>query len=311
MIAEKKQRIFHHPGLDLNSPIYRFVSWRWVEDLLIGKNLTLVRPESWDDPFEMINRPIQVRVTDKNQGYSSKVLDQHNFEVFSQSWTTKDMADTMLRAYSKLASTAAAFSAPPLEFEPEQHALEAIQISTTIGKLLGALEYGLENLAEFESAYITQVDYMSEEELANRVVSTYANGPDTGKDPACVVSLLSIKRDNYEAENEVRPIVLLNERAKELDYLRVKTDPEILIDSITIDPRISSFKVKASGPNDYVQRIELLKKWGFASKIRQSHLYAVSPIFESVLDLDSPDLNLSAEAKARWRELHEINKVTQ
>ncbi|MNV71565.1 hypothetical protein D3C71_1645920 [compost metagenome] len=152
---------------------------------------------------------------------------------------------------------------------------------------------------------------MSEEELANRVVSTYANGPDTGKDPACVVSLLSIKRDNYEAENEVRPIVLLNERAKELDYLRVKTDPEILIDSITIDPRISSFKVKASGPNDYVQRIELLKKWGFASKIRQSHLYAVSPIFESVLDLDSPDLNLSAEAKARWREFHEINKVTQ
>lgn len=295
------QRSFHDPQLDLDTPIYRFIPWRWAEDLLVDGNLTLVRPESWEDPFELINRPIQVRVSDKHGKRAQKVLDGNEFQVFSQSWTTKCMADTMLRAYSRLTPKGEENGAPELVFKTALHPTEAIQISTTIGKLHAAIDIGLRQNAAYEFLYMTKVAYMSDEALAERVVSTYAHGPDTGKDPACVVSLLSVKRNAYEAENEVRPILLLNEDAKSLRICKIKTLPQYLIDSISIDPRIGCKKIGGSNINDYNQRLELLGKWGYASKIKQSSLYSRAPIFDALLDLDSPDCNLSSLSKERWR----------
>lgn len=294
-------RCFHDPQLDLDTPIFRFVSWRWVEDLLVDGNLTLVRPESWDDPYELIHHPIQVRVRDKHGTQAQKVLDGSNFQVFSQSWTTKRMADTMLRAYSRLTAKVPEDGTDDRAFTPMLHATEAIQISTTIGKLQAALQIGLENTASFEFLYMTKVAYMCEDDLAQRVVSTYAHGPDTGKDPACVASLLSVKRDAYEAENEVRPIVLLNDVAKGLSLLKIKTQPRFLIDSISIDPRIGSHRITGSHIHDYEQRYALLEEWGFASKVQKSLLYSVSPVFDALLDLDASDCNLSETSKARWR----------
>ncbi|CAG9243819.1 hypothetical protein [Paraburkholderia caribensis] len=294
-------RYRHDPQLDFDTPIYRFVPWRWLEDLLVDGNLTLVRPESWDDPYELIHHPIQVRVTDKHGTQAQKVLDGSDFQVFSQSWTTKSMADTMLRAYSRLTAKNPENDTEHLAFTPTHHATEAIQISTTIGKLQAALRVGLENTAPFEFLYMIKVAYMPEEDLAQRVVSTYAHGPDTGKDPDCVASLLSVKRDAYEAENEVRPIVLLNDAAKDLSLLKIKIKPQFLIDSISIDPRIGSHKIAGSHIHDYGQRYALLEKWGFASKVKKSHLYSVSPFFDALLDLDAPDCNLSEQSKARWR----------
>jgi len=294
-------RFFNHPALDLDTPIYRFVPWRWAKDLLVDGNLALVRPETWDDPYELVNRPIRVRVSDKHGKQADKVLDGHNFQVFSQSWTTRCMADTMLRAYSRLTPKTQGDDTSHPAFTPELHATEAIQISTTIGKLAAAIDFGLQKNPAYEFLYMTKVDYMSEDALADRVVSTYAHGPDTGKDPACVVSLLSVKRDAYEAESEVRPIVLLNDAAKGLPILKLKIHPPHFIDSISIDPRIGSHKVTESHMHDYNERYALLEEWGFASKIEQSLLYSGAPVFDARLDLDAPDCSLSELSKERWR----------
>lgn len=298
-------RLFTEPDLDFNTPIYRFVPWRWLRDLLIDGNLTLVRPENWDDPYELIHRPVQVRIVDGSGARAQKVLDASGFEVFSQSWTTKNMADTMLRAYSKLSREEDGIE----PFDPASHANEAVQISTTVGKLHDTIAHGLQHSSWFERLYVGRVKYLSEDALANRVVATYAHGPDVGKDPACVASLLLVKRDAYEAEQEIRPIVLLNEAGRDLTVLKVKIDPQVLIDSITIDPRVRSREVSGLGMRAYQDRFALLREWGFATKICESHLYSASPMFEAILELDSPKCALSRESKARWRiflEQHQI-----
>jgi hypothetical protein len=162
-------RCLHDPQFELDTPIYRFVPWRWVEDLLVDGNLTLIRPENWDDPFELIHHPIQVRVSDKNGARAQEVLDGNNFQVFSQSWTTKCMADTMLRAYSRLTAKGPENDTNSLPFTPTRHATEAIQVSTTIGKLQAALQVGMQDCAAFEYLFMTKVAYLSERELAERV----------------------------------------------------------------------------------------------------------------------------------------------
>lgn len=293
-------------GLDRDTPIYRFVPWRWIRDLLVDENLALVRPENWDDPYELINRPIQVDVIDGRGARARKILDGSNFEVFSMSWTTKDMADTMLRAYSKLSPAKGEVDI----FDLAAHANEAVQISTTVGKLHDAIAHSLKNTPSFERLYLSKVEYVSDSLLSRRVGGIYANGPDFGKTSDCVASLLSLKRDAYEAEQEIRPIVLLNDAAKDVSVLKVKINPRELIDSISIDPRLRSSKVSGFQMQAYHNRLVVIRDWGFGSKIRESHLYSASPMFESILEIDSPNVYLDEDAKARWRAFltqHQMN----
>jgi hypothetical protein len=302
-------RCFHDPRLALDTPIYRFLPWRWAKDFLVDGNLALVRPENWDDPFELINHPFRIQVSDRHGRKAQRELMGSDFQVFSQSWTTANMADTMLRAYSKLTPGTSDDRTQQTPFAPEFHENEAIQISTTIGKLLAAIDSSMQDNSAFEYLYMVKVAYMSETALAERVVSTYAHGPDTGEDPACVASLLSVKRDAYIAENEVRPIVMLNDLAKNYTILKIKIDPQHFIDSISIDPRIGSHRIAGTHISDYTQRHEFLENWGFGSKIKRSSLYSRSPIFDAILDLDAPDCKLSDSSKERWRKFLEEHHI--
>lgn len=287
-------------GLSEDMPIYRFVPWKYLEDLLVNQRLTMVRPERWQDPFELINVPVQVRVSDATGAATSQVLECSDSQVFSQCWTTVNMDDTMLRAYSDL-------SGEPdnsILFDPTRHENEAVQISTTVGKLRDALAFGLRKLPSFQRLYISEVKYLSEDEIAEEVIGTYAHGPDTGKDPTCVASLLSKKRKAYQAEREVRPMVFLDSSERNLDLLRLEFNSKMSLDSVVIDPRLKGGRTD-HGTNAYSNREALLESWGYAGKIEHSDLYSYGPIYEAALNLDAPDCNLSDASKARWRALLE------
>lgn len=301
--------LFIDKNLDRNTPIYRFVPWRWASDLFVDQNLTLVRPERWEDPYEMVNVPIQIRVGDQSDSWAPKIFDGSSFEVFSQCWTSINMADTMLRAYSKLSLTDSGDDS----FDIKSHADESIQISTTVGKLIDAIDQGMRGTNSFKGAYVARVQYKSDEELASYVISMYANGgPEANKDPSRVASLLFVKRTAYQAESEIRPVVLLDEAAGHQPVWKLKVDPHALIDSITIDPRVTLRKASGNPMRDYQNRASILEQWGFADKIVKSHMYSVSPMYECpTIDLDSPNCMLSNEAISLWRTFLDENKGPQ
>ncbi|NTX27048.1 hypothetical protein HT746_07865 [Burkholderia pyrrocinia] len=301
--------LFVEKDLDRNTPIYRFVPWRWASDLFVDQNLTLVRPERWEDPYEMVNIPIQLRIGDRTGSWAPKIFDGSSFEVFSQCWTSISMTDTMLRAYSKLSPTDGGDDS----FDIKSHADESIQISTTVGKLLDAIDQGMQGTNSFKGVYVARVKYKSDEELASHAISTYANGgPEANKNPSCVASLLFVKRMAYRAENEIRPVVLLDEAAGHQPVWKLKVDPHALIDSITIDPRVTLRKANGNPMRDYQNRASILEQWGFADKIVQSHMYSASPMYECpTIDLDSPDCTLPNETKSLWRTFLWENKVPQ
>lgn len=300
-------RVFVEKNLDPDTPIYRFVPWRWASDLFVDQNLTLVRPENWEDPYEMIDTPIVLRVRDGSGSWAQKIFDGSSFEIFSQSWTKVGMADTMLRAYSKLSLAGDDGSL----FEIESHPDEAIQISTTVGKLRDAIDQSMRGSASFKGLYLANVKYVPQEDLASHAVSTYLNGgPESNKNPASVAWLLFFKRTAYEAEKEIRPVVLLEGTTSRSPVCKLKVNPHDLIDSITIDPRVSLRKTNGNPTIDYQNRVAVLKKWGFSSKIVQSHMYSVSPMFESpAIDLDSLDDRFPADTISLWRTFLEENKV--
>lgn len=293
-------KLFLSPGISEDTPIYRFVPWKYLEYLLVNQRLTMVRPERWQDPFELINVPVQIRVSDATGATISQVMEGSDLQVFSQCWTTVNMGDTMLRAYSDL-------SGEPdnsVVFDPSLHKNEAVQISTTVGKLRDALAFGLRNLPSFQRLYISKVRYLSEDDIADEISGTYAHGPDTGKDPDCVASLLSKKRIAYQAEQEVRPMVFMDSSARNLDLLTLEFNSKLSLDSVVIDPRLTGGRTD-HGANAYSNREALLKSWGYAGKIEHSDLYSYGPIYDAVLDLDAPDCKISDVSKARWRDFLE------
>ncbi len=292
-----EERFFTETGLDPSTPLYRFMSWEWVRDLLVDGKLVLVRPDSWQDPYELIDRPVQVRIRGGGQA-KTQMLETSRFEVFSQSWTTKPMADTMLRAYSKLSPE----HDDGETFDPLVHKAEAVQISTTVGKLTSALARAVRDVQGFEKQYIARVKYHPEAELFSRVAGLVANGPNSLNDPSTIATMLSLKRDSYHAECEIRPIVLFDNTAHDWPRLTLTIDAKDVIDSVSIDPRVQSHRVGGFRMHAHHNRRAFLAECGFESKIVDSHLYAASPMFDFTIDLDAPDCKFSDASRLSWHE---------
>lgn len=294
-IGERADRFYTQDGLDRDTPIYRFMSWQWVRDLLEKGKLVLVRPESWEDPYELIDRPVQIRVR-RGDASTSRILPGSRFEIFSQSWTTRNMADTMLRAYSRLSPA----DDDGTTFDPVVHKAESVQISTTVGKLHDALRRALEGVPGFERLYLTRVTYHADDALIDHVGGLVANGPNSMKDPHTIATMLSLKRDAYFAENEIRPIVLFDDSARGLERLTVSIDAEDTIDSICIDPRVGNHSVSGFPMHAHQNRRAFLADCGFELKIVDSHLYTASPLIDLTIDLDSAENKLSDDSRMVW-----------
>lgn len=294
-------RTFYPTGLDLDTRIYRFMPWRWVRDLLVEGNFALVRPESWQDPYELVNRPAKLHFSDGNSYRGAGMIPESNLEVFSQSWTTRDMADTMLRAYSTLTPD----NDDGVTFDPEAHAGEAVQISTTIRKLNAVVSQGARQLSGFVRQYVADVQYLPDQEIVGHVAELIkSHGPAALNDPDVVATMLRLKRDAYHAELEVRPIMIFDSTARQWPLAKWKIDPHELIETISIDPRVRNHKVGGFQLHSAHNRETFLGKCGFGSKVVESRLYSGSPVFELTMSLDQ---SASAEWEA-WLPFMEKNR---
>ncbi|MFC4296867.1 hypothetical protein ACFO0J_02275 [Castellaniella hirudinis] len=288
-------------SLSPDTPIYRYVTWRWAESLLVKGNLVLVRPEMWEDPYELANRPVQIIFSSNDSAYDQKIIDGSGFNIFSQSWTTKKINDTMLRAYSSICLTQEHPQEKSHNFPRPKDQNEAILISTTVGKLMDALSNGLRDINGKNFSFIKKIKYLPETKINSHVYDLlYRHLPIPGSAPRIAATLLSFKRDAFAAEHEVRPIVLQENTRETANLLNIKIEPHKFIDSIIIDPRVEHFKIQGSSLQAYNERHELLSSWGFEEKIRQSGLYCWPPVFSIHIDTEDKNNGLSRNQRIAW-----------
>lgn len=230
-------------NLNRDQEIYRIFSKDRFLNVLSDKKLTLVKPNLWDDPFENIIFNSSVEAKNEQKISIRSIGNSYH----GQCWTLNEESDAMWRIYS--------------------HEKDGIKVKTSVGKLFDAF-FDTEESPELR-CYFGKVQYKNEQEivkmlqdknLMHNMIFDHA-GYEAAK------SLL-FKRTEFSHEMEARLIhVTFDENSRNKDIYEFKIDPNIVFDSITLDPRISD--------KDYNQLYNELVKLGLTIPIYKSNLYSI------------------------------------
>src|ERR1039457_6931520 len=179
---------------DWDQPIYRIYPIWFLEEAIRLRQLVLVAPQLWEDPFELVERAIAVDqpVGDRDE---QTIINQSLPTLFAQAWSQTANSDTLLRAYSRVVKD------PHFKrnIVPRD---EGVRVRSTPRKLFAALLNGLP--PDFVGdCFIGSVQYWDQEailqEIAN-AINTY--GPTMFEKPENRAQLLLMKRKAYEHEAE-------------------------------------------------------------------------------------------------------------
>lgn len=244
----KKYLINFHEN-EMNQPIYRYIKFDYLFELLKSKKNTFVKPFKWNDPYEIFISNLLI-----NNGNNSKysiTLIFFKDTYYAQCWTMKQECDLMWKVYV-----------------PEN----GVKLKTTIRKLYNSITG--QSLAEINEitgkiaeVYIGKVKYIQRNKLLDsgfldleKLVSEWPiNKHEMAK-------TLFVKRKEFQSEDEVRIVINTNLVAKHKDL-----DDNIafafgdMIDEIVIDPRIDK--------KHYLCYKKIIEDYGFQGKIKHSDLY--------------------------------------
>lgn len=219
--------------------LYRVFSIERLLELFTKKELVLVKPSAWDDPFEnYILNATAVNESGRNLTFDIR---EH---VYGQCWSETRESDAMWRIYSPHCT--------------------GVKIRTTIGKLYNSLK--INELPNSHMLYLGKVDYKNQTELvkhAQNRVEMQNHLMNNGKEG--FAKTLLFKRREFSHENEVRIICVYEKLIQDEDNFRITINPFELVDQIVFDPRIDIelFKVYQSH----------FKKIGFTGSVIRSTLY--------------------------------------
>jgi hypothetical protein len=233
--------------IDMDQPIYRIMPALRCLEILHTKQLVLVRPRKWDDPFEnaLLKAPISMDGRDSGS-FGFKL------SVYGQCWTSGEETDAMWRIYS--------------------HDKQGIKAKTTPRKLLSALSGDTVTHPEL-CCFIGRVKYLEENDLLGALQQVnWANPTGCG-----IAASLLYKRTEFAHEQEIRLIYssLQSLSESDPDIHQVKVDPFELIDELVLDPRMDGWiadSCKAS-----------ITAMGFLRSITQSALYRAPSGFSIAL----------------------------
>lgn len=232
---------------DLDTPVYRIFPLNRVEQIFRDRELVLVNPGMWEDPFENFLLRCNGKLNDGTlvsfQGFADS--------WFGQCWTTNADTDAMWRIYS--------------------HDKQSIRIKTTIGKLADSLWDPNDKIASL-NYFIGRVQYQTRDKIENFLNTTSFFDVACGGQNDVFADLLLTKREEFEHESEVRILAHATptQEAQKLKGLyRVKIDPNTLIDEICIDPRLAD-------DLDVDCLKKKIKRAGYTGSVIQSDLYKLS-----------------------------------
>jgi hypothetical protein len=219
--------------------LFRVISIERLLELFTKKELVLVKPSAWDDPFENFI----LNAADETEDGRAHTLNQRE-DIYGQCWSETRESDAMWRIYSQN--------------------FTGVKIRTTIGKLYKTLK--LNESPNRQSIFIGKVAYKNQKDLVDLAqdrIEMRNNLMHNGK--VGLAKTLLFKRKEFAHETEVRIISICEKLKPQDEVFRTPIDPFDFIDQIVFDPRMNLelFEVYKSH----------FKKIGFKDSIIRSTLY--------------------------------------
>jgi hypothetical protein len=173
--------------------------------------------------FEFFEKRLNVLVKPQKWEDPFENFVSHSQQVYGQCWTFQSASDAMWRIYSRNS--------------------DAVRIRSTVRKLADSLSRTRGKEAHVE-AFIGQVQY-----LRNAKLMAFAKNisQKSAKSSArTLAQTLLVKRPAFKHEREVRLLFIPRDNAHlKLDTFCYSVDPNILVDQIMIDPRVSKEETDA------------------------------------------------------------------
>lgn len=239
-------------NLDLDTPIYKYIPFKYLKLMIQNSNLYFGKVSSWEDVYENWFLKEQMVLPTGEKGDAMDLIPG----VFGQSWTLQEESDAMWRIYSKLDRT--------------QHDYlddTAVRIKTTARKLYNVI---YANDEDFYTSYIGAVKYLSQDDFLKMQDSLSPLNPlDLSE---VFVKSYFFKRAPFEHEKEVRPILIYSPKHENFgkDGVSFDIDFDNLIDEMVTDPRLT--------PDEYrTVRGQLIGLGAKSDKVRNSELYNIPP----------------------------------
>jgi len=257
------KNVFDLPDLDV--PIFRIFPLVRFEQAMKEQKLALVKPSSWEDPFENVLLKSKARISTNEVADLSPLGEK----LYGQCWMLCPDSEAMWKLYSfpsKLPSRL--LHRKVFQFNrwlsgPSNHH-EGVKVRTTVRKLFDAF---FDQTQAFHDLcyFIGKVEYLSLNDIDIRLNDTdYVTSEvldSTGRGNA---RLLLVKRDAYRHEEEVRLIYAANDstfdRSSPLYFFEIQ--PNTLFEEVILDPRLTEDKVR-----DTTQQV---RSWGYQGPINQS-----------------------------------------
>lgn len=239
-------------NLDLDTPIYKYIPFKYLKLMIQNSNLYFGKVSSWEDVYENWFLKEQMVLPSGEKGSATDLIQG----VFGQSWTLQEESDAMWRIYSKLDRTLHDYLDDT-----------AVRIKTTARKLYNVI---YANDEDFNTSYIGAVKYLSQNDFLKMQDSLSPLNPlDLSE---VFVRSYFFKRAPFEHEKEVRPILIYSPKHENFgkDGVSFDIDFDNLIDEMVTDPRLT--------PDEYrTIRGQLIGLGAKNNKVRNSELYNIPP----------------------------------
>ena len=228
-----------------NIKIYRHFRFKWLINDLINNELSLTKPDNWDDRWENFLLKSEFSLNKQKQINSFDFANR----IYSQCWTTNaDESDLMWRIFNYSQDKDKTY----------------VRVSTTIGKLFNSLYKQEANYPEL-SCYIGKVIYNDEKKIEKDLSNDTDLSSLLANNGKALISTLFTKRTLFNYENEIR-ILYDDVNKKNNDKLyKINMDPNEIFDEIILHPNT---------PNEECNEIiKIIKKEGYNNLIDQSKIY--------------------------------------
>ena len=239
-------------NLDLDAPIYKYISFRHLRQMIQNSSLYFKRVSSWEDVYENWFLKEQLVLPSGEKGIATNLIPG----VFGQSWTLQEESDALWRIYSKVDKE-----------QPDYLDDTAVRIKTTGRKLFDVI---CTDEKDYNTSYIGAVSYLPQDDFLKMQNSLSPLNPMDLSE--VFVKSYFLKRTPFEHEREVRPILIYPPKHENFgnDGVSFDIDFENLIDEMVTDPRLT--------PDGYrTVRGQLIGLGAKSNKVRNSELYNIPP----------------------------------
>jgi hypothetical protein len=243
---------------DPDVPVYRIFPLWFFEEALRSRQLVLVPPRCWEDPFEVLTDSV-ILVDPRTAPPTARPLEAFLQPAYAQCWSRVEESDTLWRAYSRVFKDAH-FNR---NIYPKD---EGVQVRSSPRKLLAAMRCWAQGEAGM-SCFVGAIRYVPRAAVYRHFESLVErHGPHALGRGELRAELLLFKRNAFAHEAEVR-LIAVDERddAAEREVIAIAVDPSEVFDEVTFDPRLE--------PHEREGREYVARSLGYRGPFRASDLY--------------------------------------